>query len=98
MTKTWKIRIVGLLLLGGLSYVVYPFVVGGTQMQSFCEAIQVGELEEKVLARVDNRGYTRRELEKGRLLIIDSGAMGRFICDISISDGKIVEATYVHNG
>jgi len=67
-------------------------------MQSFCEAIQVGELEEKLLARIHNRGYTSRELEKGRLLIIDSRAMGRFICDISISDGKIVGATYVNNG
>lgn len=98
MTRTWIIRIIGLLLIGGFSYVVYPFVMSGTQMHSFCEAIQVGESEERVLARVDKRGYTSRELEKGRILLIDSRAMGRFICDISISDGKIVGATYVHNG
>ncbi len=98
MTRIWIIRAIGLLLIGGFSYLIYPFMVGGTKMQSFCEAIQVGELEEKVLARADDHGYTSRELEKGRLLLIDSRAMGRFICDISISDGKIVEVSYVHNG
>ena len=66
-------------------------------MQSFCEAIQVGESVENLMVRVDDHRYTRRDLEKGRLLLIDSGAMGRFICDVSISDGKIVEAIYVHN-
>ena len=97
MTRTWIIRIIGLLLVGGFAYLVYPFMVGGSKMKSFCEAIKVGELEGSVLARSDDRGYTSRELEKGRLLLIDSRAMGRFICDVSISDGKIVGVTYVHN-
>lgn len=97
MNRIWTIRVIGLLLAAGFGYLVYPLIVGGTRMQSFCEAIQVGELEQNVLARAGDRGYTRRELEKGRLLLIDSRAMGRFICDVSISDGKIVAVTYVHN-
>ncbi len=67
-------------------------------MRAFCEAIPVGELAEIVLGRADDLGYSNRELESGQILIIDSRAMGRFICDISISDGKIVEVSYVHNG
>ena len=85
------------MLIGGFIYLVYPFTVGGTKMQSFCETIQIGELEENVMARADDQGYTRRELENGRLLLINSRAMGRFICDVSISDGKIAGVTYVHN-
>ena len=67
-------------------------------MQSFCEAIQVGELEENLMTRADDHGYTSRELKKGKILIVDSRAMGRFICVVSISKGKVVSVTYVHNG
>lgn len=66
-------------------------------MRAFCEEIPVGELAEIVLDRADDLGYSNRELESGQILIIDSRAMGRFICDVSISDGKIVGVTYVHN-
>ena len=66
-------------------------------MRAFCEEIPVGELAEIVLDRADDLGYSNRELESGQILIIDSRAMGRFICDVSISDGKIVGVTYVYN-
>lgn len=66
-------------------------------MRAFCEAISVGELAGAILARADNLGYSNRKLENEQVLIIDSRAMGRFICELSISDGKIVGATYVHN-
>ncbi len=85
------------MLAGGFAYVVYPFIVGDSKMQSFCETIKVGDLEGSVLALANDHGYSRRELDNGRLLLIDSRAMGRFICDISIADGKIAEVTYVHN-
>jgi hypothetical protein len=98
MIKVWIIKMVGLLFIGGFCYIVFPFILGGNEMQSFCEAIPVGELEENLMTRADDHGYTRRELKKGKILIVDSRAMGRYICEVSISNGKIDSVTYVHNG
>ena len=97
MTRIWINRALGLLLAGGLAYLVYPFIVGGPKMQSFCEAIAVGESKEVVVARAGEIGYSRSDLDNGRMLIIDSAAMGRYICDVSTSGGKVSEATYVSN-
>lgn len=97
MIRSWIVRVIGLLLAGGLAYLVVPFLVGGSKMQSFCEAIKAGESKEEVLTRADERGYSRREPDDGRLLLIDSRAMGRFICDVSISDSKVTGAAYIHN-
>ena len=97
ITRVWINRVLGLLLAGGLAYLVYPFVVGGSKMQSFCEAIALGEPKEVVVARASAIGYSTSEPGNGRMLIIDSAAMGRYICDVSIADGRVSEAAYVFN-
>ena len=97
MSRIWINRLFGLLLAGGVAYLVFPFIVGGSKMQSFCEEIKTGDLEENVLARADELGYSTREHDRNRLLIVDSRAMGRFICDVSKSDGKVREAEYIFN-
>jgi len=92
-------QIVGLLILGFIGYSVYPLIVGGGKMESFCETVQVGESKEDVLARALSSGYTSREsAEYGQLMLIDSRAMGRYICIVSISDGKVTGSKYVVNG
>jgi hypothetical protein len=90
-------RLPGFLLLMGVAYFMYPLVTGAGRMQSFCGAIQAGEPEESLLARVAAVGYDSRKPDNARLLLIDSRAMGRFICDVSILDGKTAGATYVNN-
>ena len=43
-------------------------------------------------------GYTKHEVaEHGQLLLIDSRAMGRTICDVSISNGEVAGSRYVFN-
>lgn len=97
MTKAWTIRAIGILLAGGLGYIGYLFVTGGSKMQTFCESIQAGDPVENATTRAHAHGYTTREISANQLLIIDSDAMGRFICGVTISDGKVVAAVYVHN-
>ena len=89
----------GLLLLGIFGYIVYPFIVGDENMESFCTAIGAGELIGVVSARATDFGYSSRVLEsQSKVLIIDSSAMGRYICEVSLSDDKVTIAKYVPNG
>jgi len=73
--------------------------VGGGKMKTFCAAVQAGELKEDVLARALESGYSSHEVEKhGRILIIDSRAMGRHICELTISNSQVSGAKYIYNG
>lgn len=92
-------NIVVLLILGLIGYTVYPLFVGGGKMKTFCETVQAGDSKENVLARAHESGYTSRELEKqGQILLIDSRAMGRYICVVTLSNKKVTGTKYVFNG
>jgi hypothetical protein len=92
-------QLVGLVILGIFGFVVYPFVVGNENMESFCTTIQAGELTDVVFTRAKESGYSSRVLEEqNKVLIIDSGAMGRYICEVSLSDDKVIGTKYVPNG
>ena len=68
-------------------------------MKSFCTTILVGESKNVALARVIDSGYSSRELEgQNKILLIDSSAMGRYICDVSLSDDKVTGSECKSNG
>jgi hypothetical protein len=92
-------QLIGLVILGIFGFVVYPFIVGDENMESFCTTIQVGELADVVFTRAKESGYSSRSLEEqNKVLIIDSAAMGRYICEVSLSDDKVIGTKYVPNG
>ena len=92
-------QLVGLVILGIFGFVVYPFIVGDENMESFCKTIQAGELTDVVFTRAKESGYSSRVLEEqNKVLIIDSSAMGRYICEVSLSDDKVIGTKYVPNG
>jgi hypothetical protein len=91
-------NIVGLMILGFIGYTVYPIMVGGEKMKTFCETVLLKESKETLLDRAQESGYSSRDLEKqGQILLIDSTAMGRYICEVTISDNKVTGAKYVFN-
>ena len=68
-------------------------------MKSFCTTILVGESKNVALTRAIDSGYSSRELEgQNKILLIDSSAMGRYICDVSLSDDKVTGSEYKSNG
>ena len=92
-------HLAGLVALGIFGFVIYPFIVGDENMELFCTSIQAGELSDVVFARAKESGYSSRVLEgQSKVLIIDSGAMGRYICEVSLADDKVTGAIYVPNG
>ena len=92
-------KILGILIAGFIGYAVYPLFVGSGKMETFCASVLIGELTENLLAQAAESGYSSREVEKpGRILIIDSKAMGRHICEVTISNSKVTGAKYIYNG
>ena len=91
-------NIIGLLILGVIGYTVYPLFTGSESMKTFCETVQAGESKEDVLARALKSGYTSREMEAhGQILLIDSSAMGRYICEVTILNSKVTGAKTIFN-
>ena len=91
-------QIGGVLILAAMVFVIYPFVVGGDDMESFCSSIELGEIKEDFVERALDAGYDLEKSSDGMsLLIVDTRAMGRFICEVSISRNQITKTEYVFN-
>jgi hypothetical protein len=89
----------GSLFLGALLYVaVWPFVVGGSNMQAFCRALTKDATISQVRDIVQQNGYRMTPPDKvGRIFIHDPRSFGRFICDAQFKDGRLVSARYSQN-
>jgi hypothetical protein len=97
MRKIMK-KIGGVLILALMIYVIYPIVVGDGNMESFCSGIDVGETKDEAVKRAIESGYeVRQSAEEQLLLIVDANAMGRFICEVSISANRVTNTRYVLN-
>lgn len=80
----------GLLLLAGLGWVVWPFIAGTGQMQSFCSSLAVGTSVEQVQAQAAEHGYRVSSLIEGRAFVHEPRSFGRFTCDLRFeSDGLV---------
>lgn len=94
--KTRKRVIIGALLLG-LAYLLWPFVVGGKQMQHFCQSLRIDTPLAELRQASGQQGYRLTLLQDGNGIIHDSRSFGRFTCQVRISDGKLAAARYTFN-
>jgi len=79
---------------------IIPFIFGGKKIKTFCRQIIPGMKSNEVYKLIDRTHYKFLENKKGdnhTITIIDSKAMGRFICEVSLDHGKVIEARYVYN-
>lgn len=94
--KTRK-RIFAIGLLLGLVYLLWPFVVGGRQMQDFCQALPPHAPLADVRQAISQQGYRLTLLQDGNGTIHDSRSFGRFTCQVQFTDGKLASARYTFN-
>lgn len=67
-------------------------------MESFCSSIEVGETKNDLVGRAEGAGYdVRSTSNENSLLIVDVDAMGRFICEVTISADLVTSSKYVFN-
>jgi hypothetical protein len=89
--------VLGLLLLGGLVYMFWPFVVGRGQMQTFCASLPNGASLAQVNELVSARGYHIVVGSDGMGLVHDTRSFGRFLCQTHFQNEKLVRANYLNN-
>ena len=94
------VKIIGIFILLFIIYMIYPFIVGGDKMETFCNSIKTGDSKVNLFERAKELGYKIRIFEKNEkeiIMVIDEEAMGRYICDVSISEDKVIESSYSFN-
>lgn len=91
--------ILGAALLSAILYIgIWPFIAGGSHMESFCRSLTPGLSAAELDRLVAGMGYRSTAMSKGqRALIHDSRSMGRFLCDVEFRDGRLTTAKYTHN-
>lgn len=93
-----RIRVVlGLLLLAGLGWVVWPFIAGPGQMQSFCGSLTAGASVAQVQAQAAQHGYRVSSLIEGRAFVHEPRSFGRFTCDLQFGSEGLVSSVYFFN-
>lgn len=97
MTSQTRRRIVGIGLLLGLAYLVWPFIGGGRQMQAFCRALPPNAPVAAVRQAASEHGYRLTLLQDGNGIVHDSRSFGRFTCQLQFSAGKLASARYSFN-
>lgn len=91
--------ILGTTLLGAIFYLgVWPFIVGGSHMETFCRSLtaelSVAELDKLVA----EKGYRITTMPKEqRAIIHDSRSMGRFLCEVEFREGRLTMAKSTYN-
>lgn len=99
MTRQTKLRIVitvGVFFLIA-SVLVWPFAAGSPRMKSFCESLSPGTSVTVIRERATERGYRfMPPMGEGQQpgIVIDERAMGRFVCEVRLSDDRLVAAQY----
>ena len=100
MTKRKRISlIVAAAVIAGLFYVaVWPFIVGGSKMQAFCQSLITDMPFAQVRDLAERNGYRcTAPIRDGRVLIHESRSFGRFVCDAQFNEERLVSARYQSN-
>lgn len=89
--------VLGLLLLTGLGWVIWPFMASPGQMQSFCSSLAVGTSVAQVQAQAAQHGYRISSLVEGRAFVHEPRSFGRFTCDVQFGADGLVSSVYSSN-
>ena len=89
--------VLGLLSLAGLGGVVWPFITGPGQMQSFCSSLAVGTSVAQIQAQAAQHGYRVSSPVEGRAFVHEPSSFGRFTCDVQFGSNGLVSSVYSFN-
>lgn len=86
----------GIALLGSFFYIgLWPFIVGGSRMESFCSSLPNGLSAAEVTSLAAQKGYRLSRMSKEqRAFVQEPRSMGRFKCDLEFREERLVSAKY----
>ena len=97
MSRKRLTTVLGLALLAGFAYFIYPFIAGRSQMQAFCGDLKIGATKQELEHAVESRGYRVTFGKEQVGFVHDTRSFGRFLCEVQLSESRLVSATYVDN-
>src|SRR5262245_36690020 len=89
--------VLGLILLAGLVYWLYPFIAGERNMRAFCGGLSFGLSQQDVEKAASDAGYRLTMGKEQSGFVHDQRAFGRFICEVKFADGRLTSARYFNN-
>lgn len=89
--------VLGLLLLTGLGWIVWPFIASPGQMEGFCNSLAMGTSIEQVQVQAAQHGYRVSSLNEGRAFVHESRSFGRFTCDLQFGPDGLASSVYSFN-
>lgn len=85
----------GLLLLTGLGWGIWPFIASPSQMESFCGSLVAGTSFEQLKAQVVQYDYRITGITEGRAVIHEPRSFGRFTCSLQFGAGGLESSAYL---
>lgn len=86
--------VLGLLLVAGLGWVVWPFITSPDQMQKFCSSLAANTSVTKIQAQAVQHGYRVSSLIEGRAFVHEPRSFGRVTCDLQFGSNGLVTSVY----
>lgn len=86
--------VLGLLLVAGLGWVVWPFITSPDQMQKFCSSLAVNTSVTQIQAQAVQHGYRVSSLIEGRAFVHEPRSFGRVTCDLQFGSNGLVTSVY----
>ena len=99
-SKIVKNALAVLIIVAVIYFGVMPFVFGGKKMKTFCNQITPGLQSNEVYKLIEQTHYKffeKKDRNNHTITVIDSKAMGRFVCEVALYQDNVVEAKYVYN-
>lgn len=89
----------GIAIIGTFFYIgIWPFILGGSRMETFCTTLHGGLSIAEVENLARNEGYRLNYLPKEqRAFVHEPRSMGRFICNLELSEERLKSAKYFLN-
>lgn len=89
--------VVGLVLMIGLGWIVWPFMTSPSEIEGFCKSLAAGTSIAQVQAQAAQRGYRISSLVEGRAFVHEPQSFGRYTCNLQFSSAGLVSSVYSFN-
>jgi hypothetical protein len=89
--------VLGLLLMAGIGWIVWPFIVSPSQIERFCNSLAVGTSIEQVQVQAAQHGYRVSSLIESRAYVHEPSSFGRFTCNLQFGPNGLMSSAYSFN-
>jgi hypothetical protein len=99
--QTFKKLLAAIIVIAIIYFGLWPFMYAGDRMETFCRQVPMGMAQTEFYRHVKEQSKYKivesKENNMFRVLIVDAKTMGRYICEVTLEEGKTAKAKYIFN-